>query len=248
MHKKLINLFRKPKNHISYIIEKIINIFTKSSKDSSYMLNSFITSLKDMNYINYKDIDINNLKKKIYYEISSCYLLYEDSIENIIGIITYQDLVNYIFNNKSKNKTFKTSKFLFLPYMADINDVLQQMLTEEIKFIIAIDTRGNPLGFFEKYNIINYFEKSILLQEKFKDNTVKISGGTLIEHIPWKILEFQVCYKLGIRTIGGFLSYYTGYVPSVNEVIKIDNLEFQILEATDRKINLISIKKISNIS
>lgn len=244
MREKFKKLFNCPKRVIHSFIEKIMNIFIKTPDNPPLMLNSFITSLKDMSYINCHETNVDILKQKIFHEASNYYLMYEDNIQNIIGVLTYQDLVNHVFNNKKHKQFLISSKFLFLPYMVDINEVLKKMMAENIKIVIAVDARGNTLGFFEKMNIINYFETNILLEEQFKQNIVKISGSTLVEHIPWKIDEFEICYKLGIRTIGGFLSYHTGYVPSVGEIIKIDDLEFQILEATDRKINLILIKRI----
>ena len=81
----------------------------------------------------------------------------------------------------------------------------------------------------------------------------KVNDRTIIADASYKIIELEELFKIKIEeakeeeidTVGGLVFYIANKVPKINEVFFFNNqLQFNILEADERKVVTLEIKKI----
>jgi putative hemolysin len=242
----------------------IKNFFEKKNQNSKDFLDKQVKWYNDLDSISTFDCIIptknlifchiqeklKELIKKIHETIYPFILVYNNNIDDLIGIVYEKDIIYSLVNNNKKDGCdFLFSKLEFSPYTMGINDAIEHMYENSISDLIIVDSKGITLGLLNINSIINflygYKKYKLFFDENIQNNSIKIESTILLKHIPedWQIQEFQECYKSGTRTLGGFLCYYTGEVLSKGMEISIDKLTFKILESNDKFIKTILMTK-----
>jgi putative hemolysin len=242
----------------------IKSIFEKKNKNSQHITKEEIKWYRDLDNLTTFDCIIptknlifchiqdplEELIKKIQESIYPFILVYNNNIDDLIGIVYQKDLIQrLIHNNKKDGCDFLFSSLEFSPYTMGIDNAIEYMYENNITDLIIVDSKGGTLGLLNTNSIIEflygYKKYKLFFQENVKNNSIKIDGTILLKHIPeeWQIPEFQECYKSGTRTLGGFLGYYTGEVLCKGMEITINNLTLKVLESDDKFIKTILLYK-----
>ncbi len=179
--------------------------------------------------------------------------VYEDSFDNVKGILYIKDFLPYI-NNKEE---FQWQKLIrppyFIPETKKINGLLKDFQDNKIHMAIVIDEYGGTYGIVTLEDILEEIVGEIadesdtdeMFYSKIDNNTFIFEGKTLLNDF-YKILnlndEFFKEVKGDADTIAGIILEMKGEIPRKNEVIKFKNLTFKV-ESSDRR----RIKKVKVI-
>ncbi|MBS3769092.1 MAG: gliding motility-associated protein GldE [Bacteroidales bacterium] len=179
--------------------------------------------------------------------------VYEDSFDNVKGILYIKDLLPYI-NNKEE---FQWQKLIrppyFIPETKKINGLLKDFQDNKIHMAIVIDEYGGTYGIVTLEDILEEIVGEIadesdtdeMFYSKIDNNTFIFEGKTLLNDF-YKILnlndEFFKEVKGDADTIAGIILEMKGEIPRKNEVIRFKNLTFKV-ESSDRR----RIKKVKVI-
>jgi putative hemolysin len=180
--------------------------------------------------------------------------VYDQNSDDLVGIVNQYDIINTIYRKEKKDGCdFLFSNIHYVSYMTSIQNALHSLYEKNTNVLIVVDNRGSTLGVFTKEALVDFvhgYEQTLKLFENThkNKNSIIVKGDLLLRHIPidWHIPEFQKCYKNGTRTIGGFLGYHSGIILKVNNEITINHLSFTIIEATEKVIYKILIKKLTS--
>ncbi len=188
--------------------------------------------------------DINDILKELHEYKYSRIPVYEDNIDNIVGLLFIKDLLAYA----SKKEKVKISKLLreayFVSENKQINELFRDLQRNKHQLAIVLDEYGGTAGLVTMEDIIEELVGNIFDEydeeekdyEKIDDNTYMISGSVSIHDLR-KILNVDIPDG-EYDTLSGYLIEKLGRIPSDDEnpVIETEKVTYKIEEYEDKRI------------
>lgn len=177
--------------------------------------------------------------------------IYEETIDNIIGILHVKDMLNCWAEKKPINLTelIVDHTPLFTPESKNISQLFRELRAHKQHIVVVIDEYGGTAGIVTLENIIEEIVGEIQDEDEAdeQDTFVQISSDTYSVDARLNLAELNE--KIGtaleaenIDTIGGFLVDNMGRVPEKDNVLTYQGITFTILEADERRITRIKIQ------
>jgi len=179
--------------------------------------------------------------------------VYEETIDNIIGILYAKDLLGIYEKWYTSKEKFDLKQVIreayFVPENKKIDDLLDIFQKDRIQIAIAIDEYGGTAGLITMEDvveevvgeIIDEYDKEIKLFEMIGDNTVIADGIIDIEKIN-EILKVEIPEN-DFETLGGFIFDLLGRVPKKDEKIKYQNFQMIIEQVVKNRIRRVKMIK-----
>ena len=230
------------KNEISAestMLEGIIRFGEETAKE-------VMTSRLDM-----VDLDI----KAPFSEVLQCVIdnvysripVYEDTRDNIKGILYIKDLLPYLDKDDSFCWQNLIRPAFFVPETKMIDDLLRDFQTNKVHIAIVVDEFGGTSGIVTMEDIIeeivgeinDEYDEEELPYVKQDEQTYIFEAKTLLSDF-YKIMkvdEDMFDEAAGdADTLAGLLLELKGEFPSLHEVIDFMNYSFEVLEMDERRI------------
>lgn len=188
--------------------------------------------------------EFNLITDKIIKKGHSRIPVYEENIDNIIGILYTKDLIPHL--NK---KTFQWKKIIretfFVPENKKLDDLLKEFQDLKNHLAIVVDEYGGTSGLITLEDIIeeivgdisDEFDHQDLSYSKVNDHCYVFEGKTTLKDfykvIPIDEVNFDED-KFEAETLAGFILEITGKFPKKKDIIKYKGYTFEI-EAIDKK-------------
>ena len=203
-------------------------------------------------------IDINDNVKDLLDEMDefkySRIPVYEESIDDIKGILFIKDIIKPLKNNESIDIKKIMREPYFVPESKDIDELFKEMQQNKVQMAIAIDEYGGTAGLITMEDIIEELVGNILDEydeedpdiKKIDDNTFILSG-TLTSYEIKKLFNVEIP-EGDYETLSGYLLDRLGRIPDENEhpVIEDDNLTYKVEEMEDKRIKYVKVCKNMN--
>lgn len=173
--------------------------------------------------------------------------VYEDTRDNIKGILYIKDLLPYL----DKDDSFQWQKLVrpafFVPETKKIDDLLRDFQANKVHIAIVVDEFGGTLGIVTMEDIIeeivgeinDEYDEEELPYVKVGDNVYIFEAKTLLSDF-YKILKVDADVFEDAAgdsdTVAGLLLELKGEFPALHEVIEFRNYSFEILEMNARRI------------
>ncbi len=220
--------------------ELINNVFEFNDKVTSEVM----IHRKDIYAIDVKseieDI-LSDLKEYKYSRIP----VYEDTIDNVVGMLYIKDLLAYAYLKKEVKIKKIMREVYFVPQSKPINEVFKELQKNKHQIAIVLDEYGGTAGLITMEdiieelvgNIFDEYDDEELDYEKIDDNTFRISGSVSIYELR-KILEIEDIPEGDYDTLSGYLIELLGRIPEDDEmpVIETPKVTYKIEEYEDRRI------------
>lgn len=190
----------------------------------------------------------------------SRYPVYDENIDNIIGILYLKDAMRFHAKDESVNAPVSEIKGLirkagFIPETMNIDDLFKKMQSKKTQMAIVIDEYGQTVGLVSMEDILEEIVGNIMdeydIEEKHIRKTGKdtyvIDGFTALSEIE-KILQIKFDVE-EFETLNGFMISKLDRLPEPNEQFEteLSGYVFSILKVENRIISKVSVKKINNI-
>lgn len=172
--------------------------------------------------------------------------IYDNRIDNIIGILYIKDILK-------ANKNDKVSKYirdvLYIPENKTISKLLEEFKIKQKHMAIIIDEYGGTSGLISIEDILEEIvgeirdEYDIEVDKiiKISDNIYEIQGETLVEEVNEEIKSIMIEISDEYDTISGYVQYISGKVPEINEQITTNDFVIKILELENKRIKKIKL-------
>ena len=170
--------------------------------------------------------------------------VYDENIDNIVGVLYAKDLIPYI--NK---KSFQWNKIIreafFVPENKKLDDLLKEFQDMKNHLAIVVDEYGGTSGLITLEDIIeeivgdisDEFDQDDISYSKIDDYNYVFEGKTALKDF-YKVLQIDEGNfennKEEAETLAGFILEITGKFPKKNESILFHGITFKI-EAMDKK-------------
>jgi putative hemolysin len=190
------------------------------------------------------DSAIEDLKNKFIETGYSKILVYQNSIDDIVGYV-------HSFELFKKPKTIKGVMIPveFVPETMFIKDVMNLLTKKRKSVAIVLDEYGGTSGMLTIEDIVEelfgeiedeHDEVETLIEKDLGDDNYLFSTRLDVEYIN-QIYKLAIPEDDSYSTLGGFIVDFTKEIPQKGDKIQILNFHFTIKEATNKKIELVEL-------
>jgi putative hemolysin len=181
--------------------------------------------------------------------------VYDDNIDNIVGLIYAKDLLPEIGKNPTDFKLRdKMRNAYFVPETKPLRVLLHEFQNQKLHIAVVLDEYGGTAGIVTLEDILEELVGEITDEyeetppepiKKIGPDTIEADARTSVDEINDEF-ELDLPEDEDYETIGGFVFSQLGYIPKTGESFDYGNLKFTIASAETRKIKRIQIQKIES--
>ena len=203
------------------------------------------------------DASFEELKRLMTGEKFTRVPVYEQTLDNIIGVIHVKDILCAMMEEEEISvKKLMTGSILFVPPSARALDLLREMQAKKAQMAIIIDEYGGTDGLITLEDLLEEIVGEIEDEHDALDEApvLQKSGSNLI-HADARILLRELEKMIGpfmtdkekeecIDSIGGLVFHLAGRLPRVGEKIEHSSgIVFQVVDVDARHIKKVNITR-----
>jgi CBS domain containing-hemolysin-like protein len=183
-----------------------------------------------------------------------------ESLDDIVGILHIKDVLANLFLKEKPNIKSLLKKPFFVSPSISLLDLLYEMRVKRRHLALVVDEYGGIDGLVTIEDLVEelvgeiedeHESSSEIRLDKIEDGSIIVEARIVIDLFEDLINSIRKeDLNDEIETLGGFIISIAGRVPVKGEVIRYSpsGLKFEILEADPRKIILVKIIGLNNIS
>lgn len=179
--------------------------------------------------------------------------VYEDTIDNIIGILYVKDLFGIIKKGEGLEVSLKDMirDAYYVSEYKKIDELFKEMQKSKNHIAIVIDEYGGTAGLItiedllEEIvgNIFDEYDDVVLEYEQVNSDTYLVNGMLSLDEVN-HIMDIELPEdELEFDTISGMVLSLSGKMPQVGDEVEFDGIKFRIEEVEDKRITKIRITK-----
>jgi len=169
--------------------------------------------------------------------------VYQETLDNIMGILYAKDLLRSLTKDK---KEFSLEKIIrkpyFVPESKKLNSLLKEFRRRKVHIAVVVDEYGGTSGIVCLEDIIEEIVGEI--QDEFDNETadiIEISQGVFLCDARINLEDLNERLQLVLPTgdsdtLGGFVFDLFGKIPIINEKVIYEGIEFIVQRMEGRKI------------
>lgn len=185
--------------------------------------------------------------------------IYKDSLDNIIGVLLYKDILTFYINWYEKEEKIAPhaltiehllKPILYTPETKKISHLLQDFRAKQIHLAIVVDEYGGTEGIVTTEDILEELVGEIAdeyddLQQEllFKPHP---QGGWIVD-AKMNIIDIEKELAVSIPqspeydTLGGYIFQRAGSIPTKGWKIHHENFDLEILKSSERSVEKVRI-------
>lgn len=192
-----------------------------------------------------RNATLEELKKAFIESGFSKVPVYQDTIDDIIGVVFAYDLFS---NPKSISQI--TRPVNLIPSSKKSKDLLTEFRQSNISVAIVIDEYGGTAGMVTIEDLIeevvgdiqDEYDKEDDQIKKLSNNTFLLSGSVELDELIELHPEINLDFEEGdFETVAGYIIHHTGRIPKVNEELQIHGNTYIITKATQSKLENVKL-------
>lgn len=187
--------------------------------------------------------------------------VYKTSLDNIIGVLMYKDILAKYMEYGAKGNDKKIlaepistliKNVLYTPETKKISQLLQEFRKQQVHLAIVVDEYGGTEGIVTIEDILEVIVGDIADEyDTEEDLFIPLPQGGWIVDTRMNILDVEE--QLGIEfpqegdydTIGGYIFHEAGMIPPKGFIIRKPNFELEVLRSNDRRVEKIRIQALA---
>lgn len=172
--------------------------------------------------------------------------VYDDSIDNVIGVVVAYDLFK-----KPKSLTDIVRPVKHVPATQRSKDLLAEFRKQKLNMAVVIDEYGGTAGLITIEDLLEEVVGDIQDEYDVEDTILKplsetswmLSGNLEIEELLDAYPQLKIPTEdVDYETVAGFVIHESGRIPNVNEDVVIGTMRFTIVKATRSRIELVKLQ------
>ena len=186
-------------------------------------------------------------------EIHSRFPVYEEDIDNIVGIIHIREAFTAYFEGKDKTIKELSSEPFYIHGTKEVSDLFKEMQAEKIHMAVVVDEYGQTEGIVCMEDILEIIVGKIMDEYDVEEREIinlANQGEYLVEGLT-RLDELEEILSISfpdedIETLNGFLVNRLGRLPVENERITITykGFDFKSIEVKNHGFKQVQISKI----
>jgi CBS domain containing-hemolysin-like protein len=179
--------------------------------------------------------------------------VYEENVDNIVGLIYAKDLLEEIGKDREPFcLRDRMREAYFVPETKPLRALLHEFQNQKLHIAVVLDEYGGTAGIVTLEDILEelvgeitdeYEETPQESIRKIDENTFEVDARTYVEDLNDEY-ELNLPEDEDYDTVGGFVFSRLGYVPKAGEDFDYENLKFTIASAEPRRVKRVRIEKV----
>jgi CBS domain containing-hemolysin-like protein len=174
--------------------------------------------------------------------------VYQDSLDNIIGVVFTKDLIKVLYEKNFRGINDILRPAYFVPINKRINDLLREFQTQHIQMAIVTNEFGGTAGIVTMEDIIEELVGEI--QDEYDDEKPPVEKKSETEFIinatasigdVNDLLPITLEESPNYDTVSGLLNYIYGRIPAVNEKKIYGGYEFTIIKRFKHSVEFVKM-------
>ncbi len=178
-----------------------------------------------------------------------------DSKDEVVGILLAKDLLPHLIRNGDEKLNIRDilRPAVYIPESKRLNVLLKEFRSTRNHIAIVVDEYSGVAGMVTIEDVLEQIVGDIEDEHDFDEDTYIFEHSE--DHATVKAItpieDFNEHFKTNFSdvefdTIGGIVMNALGHVPKRGEKVVINNIEFRILRANNRRINLLEVSLVDN--
>jgi CBS domain containing-hemolysin-like protein len=176
--------------------------------------------------------------------------VYNESLDNIVGMISLKDLILLENADLSHPITPLIRGAHFVPETKLVPELLAEFQRKRLQAALVVDEYGGTAGLVTLEDLLEEIVGEI--QDEYDTEAepiVEEAEGVFVFSGRTHVRELEERLKIkvegdGYETVGGYLLSHVGRVPAVGETFEIDGISVEVLEAERRRINRVRVRRL----
>ncbi|MEN8248941.1 MAG: hemolysin family protein [Bacteroidota bacterium] len=218
-------------------------IFSNALEFKSLKVRDCMIPRTEITAIDITEDNINDLKSAFVESGHSKILVYNETIDDIIGYCYALKL----FKKPTDINTI-IKDIMLVPESMSARDLMMKFISEGRSIAVVVDEYGGTSGLISIEDIIEEIIGEIedehdteqLLEEKIDSKTYHLSARLEIDYLNerynWQLTEGEY------ETLGGLILSITENIPKVGETVKIDDYSINIMSIEDNRIKSVELR------
>ncbi|MBP3943313.1 HlyC/CorC family transporter [Sphingobacteriaceae bacterium WQ 2009] len=178
--------------------------------------------------------------------------IYDESIDQIVGIVHTKDILPIVMKGKEVVLTSIMRKPYFIPETKKINDLLEEFQLKRIQLAIVLDEFGGTAGMVTLEDIMeelvgeiqDEYDEEIPVVERISDREYMVDAGASVHDVN-EFLPLELPVSSDYDTVAGLVSNLFDKIPGVGEYKEIYGYTFTIIKKTQQNIEFVKLELIA---
>jgi putative hemolysin len=182
--------------------------------------------------------------------------IYEDTIDNVIGILYAKDLLPFLTNRQLPTIKNILRTPLFVPESVSVDDLLHSLQRRKVHIAIVLDEYGGTAGLVTIEDLIEEIVGEIQdeydveepMVEALSDDEARIDGRASIDDLTAHFgIELNQTDREQYDTVGGLIYHEIGGVPVVGDTVEVGGLTLTVESTDGRRVGkVLAVRRAKN--
>ncbi|TWU01951.1 hemolysin family protein [Neorhodopirellula pilleata] len=181
------------------------------------------------------------------------YPVYEESLDNVVGILFVKDLLPFLVSQKLPDQPILDlcRRPWSVPKDRSVESLLREFLHNRSHMAIVVDEFQQTAGVVTIEDALEEIVGEIVdesdEEEEYEirvidDDTIEVDGRVMIDDIN-ELIHWNLPESEDYETIAGWVLYHTGAIPDPGQQLRLNEFEIEVLRATNRKIESMQLRR-----
>ena len=178
--------------------------------------------------------------------------IYDDSIDNIVGVIYAKDLLPILAGGKEVKSLEEVARVpSFIPESKKVDELLHDFQQSKVHMAIVVDEYGGTAGLVTIEDLLEEIVGEIEDEYDAEEPKVeRISRNEAVMNARVSIDEFKDLFGLDVAeedfdTVGGFVFSRLGRIPNVGDVVEVDGIKIEILSTVGQRVKDVRVTRMA---
>lgn len=196
------------------------------------------------------NVTIQKLRDLVIKEKHSRIPVYKESVDNIEGIVIAKDLLEYSEDIQKRDSIEPLLRpVFFIPESMKVAELLKELQERKQKIAIVVDEHGGVSGLVTMEDLMEEIVGEI--QDEYDKEKVQFIKQGPFDYIVLgdaEVEELEDLFDIDLTsdyyiTVGGLITNHLGRFPLKGEKLDIKGLELEILDASQKNIKKLRVRK-----
>jgi CBS domain containing-hemolysin-like protein len=174
--------------------------------------------------------------------------IYEQSIDQITGIVHIKELFDAILKNETKTVQELARPPYFVSETKKVSELLREFQSEHLQIAVVVDEYGGTAGIITTEDIVEEIVGEIADEHEDEEATiVDVGDGTYLVSGMLRVEELEEKLDANLagdyETVAGLIVTTLGRIPKVGAVVTKNGYRFEVERADRRRIYRVRVSK-----
>ncbi|MGL5960972.1 MAG: hemolysin family protein [Cetobacterium sp.] len=178
--------------------------------------------------------------------------VYEETIDNIIGVLYTKDVLKYLKSNSTNTQVKELLREVYyVPETKSIIEILQEFKSKKVHIALVLDEYGGIGGVLTIEDLLeeivgeirdefDHEEEETIKEIEF--NRYEVDAMLDIETIN-KNLAIELPISEDYESLGGLLMSELGKIPSIGDIVQFEDVKLIVLEVEKMRVSKVEIQR-----